>query len=93
MVVGPRRMMIGGMIGLAITTAAFLAVDLTTDLWWIRGIMFLRGVGMACALVSTQVERSAEQIRTAGRIKSNNSPADMFNRKVTGLLVLMSRRF
>ncbi len=51
MVVGLRRMMLGGMLGLAITTALFLFVGLQTDLWWIRGIMFARGLTLGFAMV------------------------------------------
>jgi EmrB/QacA subfamily drug resistance transporter len=51
MVVGPRRMMVVGMLGLAVTTALFLWVDLNTSLWWIRGIMFARGLAMGFCMV------------------------------------------
>src|SRR5262249_47184337 len=40
--VGPRRLMMAGLAGLAATSALFVLVGLDTDLWWIRGIMFLR---------------------------------------------------
>lgn len=52
--VGPRRMMAFGLFIVLISSAAFLRVDLDTNLWWIRGLMFLRGVGMSFALVSVQ---------------------------------------
>src|SRR5262249_28014335 len=48
---GPRRMMIAGVGGLTATTALFLLVGLSTDLWLIRGIMLLRGFSMAFALI------------------------------------------
>ncbi len=51
---GPRRMMIVGMIGATITTFAFLAVGLHTDPWWIRIIMFGRGVAFGLTLVPLQ---------------------------------------
>jgi predicted MFS family arabinose efflux permease len=37
-----------------LTSALFLLVDLESSLWWIRGIMFLRGVSMSFALVAAQ---------------------------------------
>ena len=43
-----------GVAGLSITSALFLLVGLETSLWWIRGIMFLRGVSMSFALVASQ---------------------------------------
>jgi EmrB/QacA subfamily drug resistance transporter len=52
--VGPRRMLAIGLAGLCLTSALFLLVGLDTSLWWIRGIMFLRGVAMSFALVASQ---------------------------------------
>ncbi len=52
--IGPRRMMIPGMFGLAATTAAFMLVGLHTDLWWIRGLMFARGLTLGIAMVPMQ---------------------------------------
>jgi EmrB/QacA subfamily drug resistance transporter len=52
--IGPRRMMIGGMIGVTVTTAMFLFVDLHTGMWWVRLIMFGRGIAMAWASVPMQ---------------------------------------
>jgi EmrB/QacA subfamily drug resistance transporter len=52
--VGPRRMIAFGLFVVTITSAAFLRVDEDTSLWWIRGVMFVRGVGMSFAMVSLQ---------------------------------------
>jgi EmrB/QacA subfamily drug resistance transporter len=52
--IGPRRMMAFGLFIAMLSSAAFLRVDLNTSLWWIRGIMFVRGIGMSFALVSVQ---------------------------------------
>lgn len=51
---GPRRMMAFGMFGVAMTTLAFITVDLDTSLVWIGFFLFLRGVSMAFAMVSNQ---------------------------------------
>lgn len=51
---GARRNLIIGSSGLTLTAALFLAVGLQTDLWWIRGLMLLRGVFMAFNMVSMQ---------------------------------------
>lgn len=53
-IVGPRRMLMIGMAGVAATTFAFTQVDLGTNLWWIRGIMFARGCFFSFMLVSLQ---------------------------------------
>lgn len=52
--VGPRRLVFGGMIGMAVISFAFVFMDLETSLWWIRAIMFVRGVFMAFAFVPLQ---------------------------------------
>jgi MFS family permease len=51
---GPRRMLAVGLAGLTATSALFLFVDLETSLWWIRGIMFLRGISMSFAFTAAQ---------------------------------------
>jgi EmrB/QacA subfamily drug resistance transporter len=52
--VGPRRMMAFGLFIVFLSSAAFLLIDIDTNLWWIRGIVFLRGIGMSFAMVSVQ---------------------------------------
>lgn len=52
--IGPRRMLITGMTGVALTTLCFVLVDLETSQWWIRLMMFARGVSFACILVPMQ---------------------------------------
>jgi MFS family permease len=52
--VGPRRLIFGGMLGVAIVSLAYLGFDQTTDLWWIRSVMFARGLCMAFGFVPLQ---------------------------------------
>lgn len=52
--VGPRRMLTIALSGATVTSVLFLLVDLGTNLWWIRAIMFLRGISMSFALVAAQ---------------------------------------
>ena len=52
--VGPRRLLAVGLAGIAAATALFLFVDLGTSLWWIRAIMFVRGMFFACSIISLQ---------------------------------------
>jgi EmrB/QacA subfamily drug resistance transporter len=52
--IGPRRLMVGGLAGAAATVTLFLFVDLNTSLWWIRALMFTRGICMAFAFVPLQ---------------------------------------
>ncbi len=53
-IVGPRRLLMIGMVGVAATTLGFLYIDLNTNLWWIRGLMFARGCFFSFLLVSLQ---------------------------------------
>lgn len=51
---GPRRLIIGGMLGAAISMAGLLLVGLETDLWWIRVAIFARGLAMGFTFVAVQ---------------------------------------
>jgi EmrB/QacA subfamily drug resistance transporter len=53
-IVGPRRLIIVGMAGSAVTTALFAFIGLATDLWWIRAILFARGASLAFVGVPMQ---------------------------------------
>ncbi len=52
--VGPRRMLAVGLVGVTVTSALFLFVDLSTSIWWIRAIMFLRGLSTGLAFEASQ---------------------------------------
>ena len=58
--VGPRRLIIGGMLGAAAAMSGLLFVGLETDLWWVRIVMFLRGFAMGFCFVSSQAASYAE---------------------------------
>lgn len=58
--VGPRRLMVGGMVGAAVAMAGMLFVGLETNLWWIRVIIFARGVAMGFCFVASQAASYAE---------------------------------
>jgi EmrB/QacA subfamily drug resistance transporter len=52
--IGPRRMMTGGMLGVAGSLALVLTVGSGTSLWWMRALMLLLGLSWAQALVPLQ---------------------------------------
>src|SRR5215468_1463946 len=52
--IGPRRMLTGGMLGVAATTALMTTIGSGTSLWWLRILMFLLGLTWAQALVPLQ---------------------------------------
>jgi EmrB/QacA subfamily drug resistance transporter len=52
--VGPRRLMVGGLIGVAVVMALMSLLESDTNLWFMRLLMFLTGAGMAYAFVPGQ---------------------------------------
>ncbi|MDE3097039.1 MAG: DHA2 family efflux MFS transporter permease subunit [Chloroflexota bacterium] len=52
--IGPRRMMMLGMLGATLTTLAFFWVGLGTSQWTIRAIMLARGASFAFSLIPLQ---------------------------------------
>jgi EmrB/QacA subfamily drug resistance transporter len=52
--VGPRRLLMVGLLGVTATMFSFVFLTPDTNLWWIRGIMFLRGCSFAFMLISFQ---------------------------------------
>jgi len=57
--VGPRRLVIGGLVAMSIVTFPLAWVGFGTSLWTIRLIMFLRGASMAFAFVPIQASSYA----------------------------------
>ena len=52
--VGPRRLVAVGLTAVSITNIPFMFVSLDVSAWSIRGLMFLRGLAMACSFVPLQ---------------------------------------
>ncbi len=52
--IGPRRLIVGGLTGVAIFMASMSLIGQDTSLWLVRILMFLIGAGMAFAFTSTQ---------------------------------------
>jgi EmrB/QacA subfamily drug resistance transporter len=52
--IGPRRLMAGGLVGVATSMTLLLLVDLDTSDWIIRLLMFMIGVGMAYVFLPSQ---------------------------------------
>ncbi|MGI9051457.1 MAG: MFS transporter [Ilumatobacteraceae bacterium] len=52
--VGPRRLIVAGMLAATVSICGFLLIDLDTDLWVIRGLIFARGLGMGFTFVAIQ---------------------------------------
>jgi EmrB/QacA subfamily drug resistance transporter len=55
--VGPRRLIVFGMLGMAVATLPLAFIGLDTSLWEIRVIMFARGICMAFAFDATTGRR------------------------------------
>ncbi len=52
--IGPRRLMVGGLIAVAIFMSLLTLMGSDTTLWLMRVLMFLIGAGMACSFFSVQ---------------------------------------
>ncbi len=52
--IGPRRLIVGGLTGVAIIMALMSFIGKDTTLWLMRALMFLTGAGMAFAFTSVQ---------------------------------------
>ena len=52
--VGPRRLIVGGLIGVAIVMSLMCFIGQDTSLWLMRALMFLTGAGMAFSFTSVQ---------------------------------------
>jgi len=59
-VVGPQRMIGLGLVVSALATLTLSLVDLGTDLWLIRGLMLVRGLGFGLVLVPLQAATYAQ---------------------------------
>jgi len=57
--IGPRRHITGGLLGLAACTLALTQLTVTTNLWLIRGLMFVLGWMMAQVMVPNQAASMA----------------------------------
>ena len=51
---GPRRLMSGGLVGVAVAIALMTRIGVTTDLWWMRLLMFAMGLAMSQVFISSQ---------------------------------------
>jgi EmrB/QacA subfamily drug resistance transporter len=81
--VGPRRMMMAGMLGSALTTLTFVLIDLETSQWWIRLIMLCRGWSFALVLIPIQTAtyatiRTQEMGRASAIFNANRQVAASF---------------
>jgi EmrB/QacA subfamily drug resistance transporter len=52
--VGPRRLLMFGLTMTTLITSCFVFVDINTNLWWIRLMMYGRGLAMAFAFIPLQ---------------------------------------
>lgn len=53
-VLGPRRVMIMGLLILAVSLGLMTLMDAHTNLWWMRGLLFVTGYGMGHVFTSSQ---------------------------------------
>jgi EmrB/QacA subfamily drug resistance transporter len=51
---GPRRLVAGGLLGVAASIGLMTLIGFGTDLWWMRLLMFTMGLSMAQVFISSQ---------------------------------------
>jgi len=51
---GPRRLMSFGLVGVAVAIGLMTRIGFTTDLWWMRLLMFTMGLAMSQVFISSQ---------------------------------------
>jgi EmrB/QacA subfamily drug resistance transporter len=67
-VIGPRRLVVAGATAMALLTALFLTVDVETSQWWIRLLMFTRGMAMGFVFIPVQAAAFARiRVQDTGR--------------------------
>lgn len=75
-VVGPRRLLATALGMFALSSALLLFVGLDTNVWWICGIMFVRGIAMAFTFIPLQASTfatvSSEKTGRASSIFNTN---------------------
>jgi MFS family permease len=59
-IIGPRRMIGAGLAVTALTTLALVPLDLDTNVWLIRGLLMIRGLGFGLVLVPLQAATYAQ---------------------------------
>ncbi len=83
--IGPRRMVMAGMALTFVLTVCFVFVGLETSLWWIRAIMFGRGLAMGIAMIPMQAAMFAQISR---RDSGQASAISQTNRQVSGSIAV-----
>jgi len=53
-IVGPRRLLAVALTMFAVSSGMLLFVGLNTNIWWVAGIMFVRGIGIAFTFIPLQ---------------------------------------
>jgi EmrB/QacA subfamily drug resistance transporter len=94
---GPRRLMAGGLGGVALLEAAMSRIGLHTDPWWIRLGMFGIGVGMAFMILSLQAAsfartRSADMGRASAIFNGQRQLASAFGVAVAASVLAVGLR-
>ena len=57
--VGPRRLVTVGLIMVSLSTVPYMFIGMDVSTWTIRGLMFVRGLSMACSFVPLQASTYA----------------------------------
>jgi EmrB/QacA subfamily drug resistance transporter len=86
--IGPRRLMAGGLAGVATAMALLCVIDLQNSAWLVRLLMFLIGVGMAYVFLPNQAASFATISRAETGRASTLSSVQRQLGSATGVAVL-----
>ncbi|APV45456.1 drug resistance transporter, EmrB/QacA subfamily [Dehalogenimonas formicexedens] len=90
--IGPRRMVMFGLLGTTIMTFGFIFMNTGVDLWTVRGALFLRGASMAFAVIPIQAAAfanisGAETGRASSIFNTNRQVASSFGTALLGTVL------
>ncbi len=90
--IGPRKMVMLGLLGTTVMTFGFIFMNSGVNLWTIRGVLFLRGASMAFAVIPIQAAAfsnisSAETGRASSIFNTNRQVASSFGTALLGTVL------
>ena len=90
--IGPRRMVMFGLLGTSLMTFGFIFMNTGVDLWTVRGALFLRGASMAFAVIPIQAAAftnisSRETGRASSIFNTNRQVASSFGTALLGTVL------
>jgi EmrB/QacA subfamily drug resistance transporter len=89
---GPKKMIVSGLVGVLITSLFFIFITTNTNLWIVRFVMFIRGMSMVFAMIPMQAAAfsnisSEETGRASSLFNTNRQVASSFGVALLGTIL------